>query len=237
MNYLKIEKKDTFFLIILICCFYVIFEQSKIVKNIDNNRIEMSTQKTHTSSLIDSSNVQIKTAKFKYDLSHLNQNTMIVLGPIQDDEALVVYGLIKTIRPKTVIECGMGRGYSTVNILKSIDEDARLFTFDIEILNNKSPAFDDKRFKFIKKSQSKIEKSDIENRVIDFVYLDNGHYFDVNVEFWKKVIESMSENAIMVIHDTGLHIIDDDGKPIEESSKICDFKNLCGKAHCPPGIV
>ena len=237
MNYLKMEKKDLFFLIVLICCFYVIFEQSKMIKNIDNNKIEMPAQKRQPESLIDSSNAQMNSIKIKYDLSHLNQDTLIVSGPIQDDEALVLYGLIKTIRPKTVIECGMGHGYSTVNILKSIDEDARLFTFDIEILNNNSPAFNDKRFKFIKKSQSKFEQSDIENKVIDFVYLDNGHYFDVNVEFWKKVIGSMSDYAIMVIHDTGLHIIDDNGKPIEESSKICDFKNLCGKAHCPPGTV
>jgi predicted O-methyltransferase YrrM len=231
------EKKDLFFLIVLICCFYVIFEQFKMIKNIDNNKIEMPAQKRQPESLIDSSNAQMNSVKFKYDLSHLNQNTLIVSGPIQDDEALVLYGLIKTIRPKAIIECGMGHGYSTVNILKALDEDARLFTFDIEIKNKNSPAFNDKRFKFITKSQSKFEQSDIENKVIDFVYLDNGHYFDVNVEFWKKVIGSMSENAIMVIHDTGLHIIDDDGKPIEESSKVCDFKNLCGKAHQAGGKI
>ena len=173
------EKKDLFFLIILICCLYVIFEQSKIIKNIDNNKIEMPAQTRQPVSLIDSSNVQMNSVKFKYDLSHLNQNTFIVSGPIQDDEALVLYGLIKTIRPKTVIECGMGHGYSTVNILKALDEDARLFTFDIEIKDKNSPAFNDKRFKFITKSQSKFEQSDIENKVIDFVYLDNGHYFDV----------------------------------------------------------
>jgi predicted O-methyltransferase YrrM len=236
MNILRIEKKDFLYLLIIICCFYVIFEQSKL-KKLDDNKIKMPVQNTRQVSFLDSSITQKNSVRFKYDLSHLTQTTMIVLGPIQDDEALLVYGLIKTIRPKTVIECGMGHGYSTVNILKAIDEDARLYTFDIEILNKNSPAFGDKRFKFIAKSQSKFEQSDIENKVIDFIYLDNGHYFDVNVEFWKKVMGSMSENAIMVIHDTGLHIIDDNGKQIEESSKVCDFKNLCGKAHCPPGKI
>jgi predicted O-methyltransferase YrrM len=200
-------KKDVFYIIIILCSFYVIFNQSTRAQT-----------------------------NYKYDLSHLTQNKMIVVGPIQDDEALFLYGLIKTTRPKTLLECGMFHGYSTVNILKAIDKDARLFTFDIEIYNKNSPAFNDKRFKFINKSQSKFEQSDVENKTIDFIYLDNGHYFDVNVEFWKKVVGSMSENAIMVIHDTGLHIIDNDGMPIKESSKVCDFKNLCGKIHCPPGI-
>ena len=130
--------------------------------------------------------------KLKYDLSHLTQDSLIVLGPIQDDEAVFVYGLIKSIRPKTVIECGMGRGYSTINILQAIEQDSLLFTFDIEILNKNSQAFKDKRFKFITKSQGNFEHSDIDNRIIDFIYLDNGHYFDVNIQFWNKVVQAQS---------------------------------------------
>jgi predicted O-methyltransferase YrrM len=173
--------------------------------------------------------------KQKYNLSHLNQNSTIVLGPIQDDEALFVYGLIKIIRPKTVIECGMGHGYSTINILQAIDKDSLLFTFDVEILNKNSSAFNDERFKLIQKSQGNFQHSDIDYRTVDFIHLDNGHYFDVNIKFWNKVIKVMSENAIMVIHDTGLHITDINGIIIPYSKRICDFKNLCGKPHCPPG--
>ncbi len=58
----------------------------------------------------------------KYDLSHLIQNeNQDVWGPIQDDEALFLYGLIRTARIKTILEIGGLNGYSSMNFLKALD--------------------------------------------------------------------------------------------------------------------
>jgi predicted O-methyltransferase YrrM len=56
-------------------------------------------------------------SKSKYDLSHLTQDeAQISMGPIQDDEALLLYALVKVIRPKTVVEFGFGNFLKYFNI-------------------------------------------------------------------------------------------------------------------------
>jgi predicted O-methyltransferase YrrM len=56
-----------------------------------------------------------------YDLSHLTQpQKQNVVGPIQDDEALFLYSLIRTMRLKRILEIGGDVGYSATNFLKAI---------------------------------------------------------------------------------------------------------------------
>jgi len=127
----------------------------------------------------------------KYDLAHLKQTTQKVFGPVQDDEALFLFGFIKLIRPKVMLECGMLNGYSTENFLKSLDSDAQIYTYDIVLRNKESPAFLDKRFKFMLKSQVDFSPSDINNKKIDFVYLDSAHDFSL----YKKVFVALNIKA------------------------------------------
>ena len=84
----------------------------------------------------------------KYDLNHLKQETQLVYGPIQDDEALLLFGLVKALRPKTVIEFGYSGGVSALNFLKALDEDDKLYSYDI----NPATSHNDKRLKFYQKS-------------------------------------------------------------------------------------
>ena len=105
----------------------------------------------------------------KYDLKHLIQETQYVGGPIQDDEALLLFGLIKILRPKTGIELGFYEGFSSYNFLKALDEDAKLYSYDNDL---KTP-HNDKRFKFYQKSQTEFSFSDVDNQKIDFVFLHN----------------------------------------------------------------
>ena len=59
----------------------------------------------------------------KYDLSHLIQNSdQMVLGPIQDDEALLLFALCKVMMIKNIIEIGVLDGYSTNNFIKAVGE-------------------------------------------------------------------------------------------------------------------
>ena len=171
-------------------------------------------------------------AALKYDISHLVQLNEKVWGQIQDDEALFLFSIVKVIRPKVLLECGMLTGYSTVNFLKALDSDAKLFTYDKKMYNRSLPAFLDKRFKFIFKSQAEFSPADIGFRKIDFIFINNGHTFDVNVEFWKKVIESTQPNGMIVIHGSGLH--NKEELPIEKTLPcVCELENLCGIEHVP----
>ncbi len=159
----------------------------------------------------------------KYDLNHLKQETQIVYGPIQDDEALFLFGLVKTLRPKTVTEFGYSSGVSALNFLKALDEDTKLYSYDI----NAATPHNDIRFKFYKKSQTEFEFSDVENRKIDLAFFDDGHLFDLNSVAFTKIVDYLAPNAIIVVHDTGLHVVKKESFEI----CVCDFENYCGAAH------
>ncbi len=68
----------------------------------------------------------------KYDLQHLNNpDDPYVAGPVQDDEALVLFSLVKGIRPKVIVEFGFYEGDSANNFLMAMDRDAELHSYDI----------------------------------------------------------------------------------------------------------
>ena len=69
----------------------------------------------------------------EYNLSHLTQDSrQYVGGPIQDDEALVLYSIIKCMRIKTVLETGGDSGYSAKNFTEAVGPDGLVFCCDIK---------------------------------------------------------------------------------------------------------
>ena len=161
--------------------------------------------------------------KPKYDLSHLIQDSQFVFGPVQDDEALLLFGAIKTIRPKVIVEFGANNGFGSLNFLKAIDEDSKLYSYDINPFNKDSLANEDKRFIFYRKSHSDFDQMDVGNQTIDFVFVDYAHTDTMKTGF-KKIINQISFNGIIAIHNTGLHVS-------EQANCVCDYENYCGGAH------
>ena len=103
-----------------------------------------------------------------YDLSHLTQDhTQRVLGPIQDDEALLLFALCKSMIIKNVVEIGVQSGYSTLNFVKAVGEDGNVISFDVDFFNKKFP-----NFTFIHKNAANVEESDIPWE-IDLVFFDS----------------------------------------------------------------
>ena len=159
----------------------------------------------------------------KYNISHLKQDTQFIYGPIQDDEALLLFGLVKALRPKTVTEFGYSSGVSALNFLKALDEDAKLYSYDI----NPATPHNDQRLKFYKKSQTEFLFSDVDNRTIDLAFFDAGHLFYMNKYAFEQIINFLAPNAVIVVHDTGLHV----QKKFSFEMCVCDFENYCGSVH------
>ena len=61
---------------------------------------------------------------------HLLRDNAPRLGPLQDDEALLLYGLVRALRPRTVVEFGTAHGFSALNFLQALfdDQEARVFS-------------------------------------------------------------------------------------------------------------
>ncbi len=68
----------------------------------------------------------------KYDLSHLTQRpNQAVSGPIQDDEALFLFALIRVMLVRRVLEIGGLSGYSATNFTKAVGPLGVVYTIDI----------------------------------------------------------------------------------------------------------
>lgn len=140
-----------------------------------------------------------------YSLGHLRHFGEYVIGPIQRDEALFIYALVKTVDPKTIVEFGFYQGHSAVNFLAAMSSSAVLHSYDVSDTSLQiAKGIRDDRFRFIYKSQIDFNPHDIENRLIDLAFFDASHDFDLNITTFNKVIESLSERALIVVHDTGV---------------------------------
>lgn len=129
------------------------------------------------------------------------------VGPLQRDEAVALFGIVRTLRPRTLVEFGFFHGHSAFNFLQAMPGDSRLFSYDISedsITRAREEFTFDRRFKFIGKSQLEFEPSDIDNRLIDFVFFDAAHELELNQETFRKILPHLSPEAMLAIHDTGL---------------------------------
>lgn len=140
------------------------------------------------------------------DLAHLALLDERVVGPVQRDEALLLHGLIRVVRPLTVVEIGFGRGHSALNFLSALDPEARLYSFDIKPRCEawaRTWFAGDSRFTFRRRSQAELTPDDIDGRLAEFVFVDASHDFALNRETFARLLPMMSQDAILAVHDTG----------------------------------
>ena len=140
----------------------------------------------------------------EYSLGHLTRFEEYAAGPIQRDEALLLYAIVKTVDPKTIVEFGFLWGHSAINFLGAMSPSARLYSYDVSGASLRiADKLRDSRFRFILKSQVDFELSDVDERLIDLVFFDGSHDFKLNVETFARVKSCLNEKALIVVHDTG----------------------------------
>jgi predicted O-methyltransferase YrrM len=140
------------------------------------------------------------------DLEHLSAFSETAHGPLQRDEALFLYSLVRVIRPQTIVEIGFLQGHSALNFLKALDDDGRVYTFDIDerCLARAEQRFgDEPRLVFRLRSQDALTSEDIDGRKADLVFLDASHDLDLNRKTFERLLPLMTDRAILAVHDTG----------------------------------
>ena len=140
------------------------------------------------------------------DLAHLSLFDELSVGPVQRDEALLLHALVRVLRPETILEIGFLHGHSAFNFLRAMDDDARLYSFDIDpgcapVARELSEH--DPRFVFRTRPQDAVTRDDIDSRLADLVFLDASHDFEANRATFKRLMPVMAPDAILAIHDTG----------------------------------
>jgi predicted O-methyltransferase YrrM len=140
------------------------------------------------------------------DLAHLALFSDNTTGPVQRDEALMLFSLVRMVRARTVVEIGFHHGHSALNFLAALEPDARLYSFDIDprceaIASQRFGR--DPRLVYRTKAQEDLSGEDLDGRTIDLVFLDGAHDLDLNRSAFGRLLPLMAPKAIMAIHDTG----------------------------------
>jgi predicted O-methyltransferase YrrM len=147
----------------------------------------------------------------KYDLSHLRQETSEIYGPIQDDEALFLFALIKVMCLRHIVEIGGLFGYSAANFIKAIPSDGSVVTVDPAFQPSDTPGvgckINDQRHSLIAKLAHEVSEEDLKIPHVDLVFFDC-HNFESQLAFFKKFDGKLiTRDTILALHDTGTHPI------------------------------
>ena len=137
-----------------------------------------------------------------YDLSHLTQSDdQKVLGPIQDDEALLLFALIRTMRLKRVLEIGGLEGYSARNFLKAIGPAGTLYTVDINPVPSLAA-----NHKVLTKNCAALDRNDLDGAQLDLIFIDC-HLYGEQMDMIQRLYNerAMTDETVIALHDTGLH--------------------------------
>ena len=139
-----------------------------------------------------------------YDLSHLVQDpSQAVFGPIQDDEALLLFAVCRVSCARRIAEFGGESGYSARNFLAAIGHapQGRVYTVDINPVPLLSPAH-----RFIHKPAKEVTAEDFDHRPLDLVFFDCHDYPQQLLAFQTLSRAGIITRATYIaLHDTGTH--------------------------------
>src|SRR5262249_42625318 len=140
----------------------------------------------------------------RYELSHLVQDpTQAVFGPIQDDEALLLFAVCRVTCARRVAEFGGESGYSARNFLAAVGglPGAAVYTVDAEPVPVLSPAH-----KFVHKLAKDVVPEDFDARPLDLVFFDC-HDFAQQMRAFRTLSEGsvITRATLVAVHDTGPH--------------------------------
>jgi predicted O-methyltransferase YrrM len=139
-----------------------------------------------------------------YNLTHLTQpDDQIVLGRIQDDEALFLYSIIRGCRLERILEIGCDlSGYSAKNLLEalSFNKNGILYTCDLNQLYSL-----EENHKIIMKNPLDLTMNDLENKSVDLIFFDCND--KINMELYYNFANNkiINDTTILVLQDTNLH--------------------------------
>lgn len=134
----------------------------------------------------------------EYDLQHLTLGNDCHHPAIQDDEALLLYALIRCMRLQTVLEVGALQGYSARNFLAAVGFAGCVISVDIVPLQPLAPNH--------RTIQCSIQDVDfVSLPALDLVFFD-AHAYDEQLLFFERgtAHSVITPRTIIALHDTGL---------------------------------
>ena len=140
----------------------------------------------------------------KYNLDHLIQpEEQNIPGPIQDDEALLLFALIRVTRIKRILELGSFPGYSAKNFLTAIGEKGTVYSVDWGI-DGITPKIAHNHIVIVKNA-SDLTLEDLDNEPVDLMFFDC-HAYEAELCAFQNLRRAgiITDKTIFAFHDTNL---------------------------------
>ena len=140
----------------------------------------------------------------QYNLSHLTQNAdQNVLGPLQDDEALLLFAVCRVVCARRVAEFGGLDGYSAKNFLAALKNvpGARLYTIDPKLEGTLAD-----NHVHVRKWAKDVAATDFDGERLDLVLFDC-HDYEQQLQALETLTRTgiITSETILALHDTGTH--------------------------------
>lgn len=183
---------------------------------------------------------------FYENIEEIDLNISIPYIEIEEDDRKFLNGLIRTFKPKKLLEIGVSAGGSSSLILYAIKDipNSKLFSIDRinEWYKNSSkkvgwvvkkyfPKLADKWTLFSGRNPSEFLK--LIGKNIDFVFIDTIHKTPGEMLNWLEVLPFLKEEAIVVFHDVFLMFYHNNIKINENYSNNQLFCYIRGKLILP----
>jgi hypothetical protein len=170
-----------------------------------------------------------------YNLDHLKQkDDQYDMGPIQDDEALFLFGLVRTMQIKRVMDIGAIPGGSSRNFCAAVGPDGIVYSVDKDPFEK----FADNNVALVK-DLAFVTPADVDNKPVEFVFFDC-HAYEASLSFFQRFRRAgiINDRTVLGFHDTNLwpSQLDKNSYEVEGGWVFCpperqlvnDFKKMGG---------
>ena len=139
-----------------------------------------------------------------HDLRHIGKQgpRQDVAGPVQDNEALLLFALVRVLGVNRVLEIGGLSGHSARVFSAALNCMPRAKVYTIDLLKVPSVAANHHT---LQKNAANLTAADVDHEPIDLLFLDC-HNYDASVALVKSILRQnlLSPTALVVLHDTGM---------------------------------
>jgi methyltransferase family protein len=171
----------------------------------------------------------------KYNLEHLTQaDNQASPGPIQDDEALLFFALIRVTRIKRILEFGAFPGYSARNFLAALNGNGIVYSVDWGV-DGVTPKVADNHFVIVKNTAEIKAQDFLEPNPMDLVFFDC-HAYEASLCAFQNLRRAgiIDDKTIIAFHDTNLWPTKDAPNLLKAEWPDISYEVEGGWVFCPP---
>ncbi|MGI9461072.1 MAG: class I SAM-dependent methyltransferase [Alphaproteobacteria bacterium] len=138
-------------------------------------------------------------------------------GPIQDDDALFLFAIIRSMEIRRILEIGGLSGYSATNFLKAFREPSQSVVYTVD--RKPVPKIADNHQVIVKDARY-ITMQDIGNQPLDMIFFDCHDYY-VQMAIYNNFVKNgiITNKTLLVLHDTDTIKVKPDELPHSKKRK------------------